>query len=251
MTSRTNQEWDPVAYERHGRFVSDLGAPVLDLLQAAEGERILDLGCGDGALTLKIARMGCEVLGVDRSGPMVEATRALGVDADVMDGETLAFDQPFDAVFSNAALHWMPNAEQVIDGVWQALKPGGRFVAEFGGYGNIATIAGALNAALIARGLPVPRPWFFPTPEQYRALLEKRGFVVDFLTLVPRPTALPGDVGDWLSTFAQPFTTGVPEQERPAFIASLVDELRPTMCDAEGMWWADYVRIRCRATKPG
>ncbi|MET3654850.1 class I SAM-dependent methyltransferase [Dyella japonica] len=250
MTCKTDQQWDPVAYERHGRFVSDLGTPVLDLLQAAEGERILDLGCGDGALTLKIAGRGCDVLGVDSSLPMVEAARARGLDAEVMDGQMLAFDQPFDAVFSNAALHWMPKAEQVIDGIWKALKPGGRFVAEFGGHGNIATIAGALEAALAARGLRIPRPWFFPTPERYNALLKKRGFIVDFLALVPRRTALPGDAGDWLSTFAQPFIMEVSDDERPAFIAALLEELRPVMCDDKGTWWADYVRVRCRASKP-
>lgn len=250
MNSRIDQQWDPAAYDRHGRFVSDLGAPVLDLLQAVEGERILDLGCGDGALTQKIARMGCDVLGVDQSQPMVEATRALGLDAEVMDGQMLAFDQQFDAVFSNAALHWMPNAEQVVDGIWKALKPGGRFVAEFGGHGNVASIVRALEAALLARGLRVPHPWFFPTMERYRTMMEERGFVVDVLTLMPRPTALPGDVGDWLSTFAQPFIMEIPDVERPAFIASLVESLRPSMRDEKGTWWADYVRIRCRASRP-
>lgn len=250
MSLKTDQQWDPVAYERHGRFVSDLGTPVLELLQAVEGERILDLGCGDGALTQKIARMGCDVLGVDQSQAMVEAARALGLHAQVMDGQRLAFEQTFDAVFSNAALHWMPDAEQVIDGVWNALKPGGRFVAEFGGDGNVAAIVGALEAALLARGLDVPRPWFFPTPDDYRSLLEKRGFVVDFLALVPRPTALPGDVGDWLLTFAQPFTKEIPDGERPAFIGAVVEALRPSMRDAKGTWWADYVRIRCRARRP-
>ena len=249
MTSHDEQQWNPIAYQQHGRFVSDLGAPVLDLLEARKGERILDLGCGDGALTRKLAEMGCDVLGVDSSAPMVEAARALGLDAKVMDGQSLDFRDEFDAVFSNAALHWMPHAERVIAGVWRALKPGGHFVAEFGGHGNVATIVGALRAALVARRADIPNPWFFPTPEQYRALLEKQGFHVQFVALSPRPTLLPGDVRAWLTTFAQPFLSAVAEEERPAFLAELADSLRAPLCDADGKWWADYVRIRRHASK--
>jgi trans-aconitate methyltransferase len=250
MTPNDNQQWDPVAYQQHGRFVSDLGTPILDLLDARKGERILDLGCGDGALTRRLVDMGCDVVAVDSSEPMVKAARALGVNAKVMNGESLDFHQEFDAVFSNAALHWMPLAEKVVAGVWDALKPGGRFVAEFGGHGNVATIVNALSAALTERHANVPSPWFFPTPETYRALLEKQGFEVKFIALVPRPTLLPGDVRAWLTTFAQPFLSAVVEEDRPAFLAGLVDTLRAPMCDAEGKWWADYVRIRCYAGKP-
>ena len=250
MTTPIDQHWNPSEYERHGRFVSDLGGPILELLQAKAGEDILDLGCGDGALTLKIAQLGCEVLGVDYSAPMVEATKALGVEAKVMSGESLMFDREFDAVFSNAAIHWIPNPERVVAGVWQALKHGGRFVAEFGGHGNVATIVNALQAALIERDLDVPQPWFFPTAEQYRALLENQGFKVQFVTLVPRPTLLPGDVGGWIATFAQPFISAIAHDERAAFVSSLVDSLREKMCDESGKWWADYVRIRCHASKP-
>ncbi|GFZ89904.1 class I SAM-dependent methyltransferase [Dyella caseinilytica] len=249
MTSHNEQQWDPIAYQQHGRFVSDLGASILDLLEARTGERILDLGCGDGALTRKLVDMGCDVLGVDSSTPMVEATRALGVEARMMDGQSLDFHGEFDAVFSNAALHWMPHAEHVLAGVWRALKPGGRFVAEFGGHGNVATIVNALHAALAARHVDIPNPWFFPTPEHYRALLEKQGFQVHFVALLPRPTLLPGDVRAWLTTFAQPLLSAVAEEERPACLAALADTLRASMCDADGKWWADYMRIRCHASK--
>jgi SAM-dependent methyltransferase len=245
----TSQQWDPIEYQRHGRFVSDLGSPVLDLLDARAGERILDLGCGDGALTIKLVQKGCDVLGVDNSAPMVEAARKNGVNAIEMDGTSLNFQNEFDAVFSNAALHWIPHPERVIEGIWHALKSGGRFVAEFGGHGNVATIVSALQSALITRHVDVPKPWFFPTSEQYQALLEQQGFKVEWVALVPRATLLPSDVGAWLGTFAQPFTSAIAAEERIDFIASLVDALRKPMCDADGRWWADYVRIRCRAIK--
>src|SRR5271167_2514816 len=141
--TNTNQSWDPDAYARNARFVSDLGAPVLELLAPQAGERILDLGCGDGALTIRLAAMGCDVVGVDSSAPQIEAARRLGLDARVADGARLAFD----AVFSNAAIHWMKPPDDVIAGVWRALRSGGRFVGEFGGYGCVETIKRALIEA--------------------------------------------------------------------------------------------------------
>lgn len=244
------QSWNPEQYARNARFVSDLGMPVVEWLAPQSGERILDLGCGDGALSVKLAAMGCEVIGVDSSAEMIHAARALGLDARVVNGTALAFSDEFDAVFSNAALHWMGQPERVIDGVWAALKPGGRFVGEFGGYGNVASIVAALSAALQARGLPVRNPWFFPAPEAYRALLEGRGFTVERIVLVPRPTPLPGDVGGWLETFASPFVVDLPEGERGAFFAEVVESLRGTLCNAAGQWTADYVRLRFTAAKP-
>ena len=153
----TSQSWDPDAYARNARFVSDLGAPAVELLAPRAGERILDLGCGDGALTNKLVAMGCDVVGVDSSAPQVEAARRLGLDARVADGARLDFDAEFDAVFSNAAIHWMKRADDVIAGVWRALKPGGRFVAEFGGHGCVETIKRALTDALAAAVSTVTR----------------------------------------------------------------------------------------------
>jgi SAM-dependent methyltransferase len=248
----TGQTWDPERYARNARFVSDLGAPVVELLAPCAGERILDLGCGDGALTAKLVELGCRVIGVDASAEQIAAARALGLDAHVGSGETLTFDDEFDAVFSNAALHWMKRADVVIDGVWRALAPGGRFVAEFGGDGCVATIIGALGGALARRGHDVRavNPWYFPTVADYRARLEQRGFVVSSIALIPRPTPLPGDVTGWLETFAESFTTVLPEAERAAFLAEVQDALRPSLCDAEGRWTADYVRLRFAAIKP-
>ncbi|MGH7789991.1 MAG: class I SAM-dependent methyltransferase, partial [Candidatus Binatia bacterium] len=146
------QSWDPERYARNARFVAELGAPVVELLAPRAGERVLDLGCGDGALTERLVALGCAVVGVDASPEQIAAARARGLDAHVVPGEGLAFAAEFDAVFSNAALHWMKNADVVIDGVWRALRPGGRFVGECGGAGCVAQIVAALAAALARRG---------------------------------------------------------------------------------------------------
>lgn len=247
-----SQTWDPERYARNARFVSDLGAPVVALLAPQPGERILDLGCGDGVLTRKLADLGCEVVGVDGSPQQVAAARSLGVDARVMDGERLELDGVFDAVFSNAALHWMRRANRVIDGVWQLLRPGGRFVAECGGHGCVATIVGALDRALANRGIDSRRlnPWYFATVEDYETRLRARGFTIRSIALIPRPTPLPGDVTGWLETFAESFTTALEPGDRPAFLAEVQSLLEPHLRDADGRWTADYVRLRFAAEKP-
>jgi SAM-dependent methyltransferase len=242
--------WAPAQYAEHARFVFDLGIPVLELLAPKPGEHILDLGCGDGALTLKLARLDCAVVGVDASPEMVAAAQSLGLTVQVMDGQTLPFINEFDAVFSNAALHWMKQPKAVIAGVWRALKPGGRFVAEFGGYGNVATIIAAIESALASRGMTVASPWFFPRPEEYKDLLEVIGFEVNTIVLIPRPTPLPGDMSGWLETFAQPYTAALPANQTGGFISEVVEDLRPMLCGAGGNWRADYVRLRFFATKP-
>jgi SAM-dependent methyltransferase len=246
----TAQTWDPERYARNARFVSDLAAPVVELLSPRAGERILDLGCGDGVLTAKFAAMGCEVVGVDGSAAQAEAARKLGLDARVMDGQNLSFEGEFDAVFSNAALHWMRNPEAVIAGVRRALRQRGRFVAEFGGHGCCAMIKKALVDALNRRGMDGESavPWYFPTVEEYSALLNKSGFSVDYIALIPRPTALPGDITGWLETFGESFTACLPMTERPAYFAEVREVLRPEICDSDGRWTADYVRLRFAAT---
>jgi trans-aconitate methyltransferase len=250
MTLPHTQHWNPEQYGKNARFVSDLGMPVVELLSPQSGERVLDLGCGDGALSLKLIDLGCRVVGVDSNAEMIRAAKSVGLDAYVMGGQSLIFENEFDAVFSNAVLHWIKEPEQVIAGVWRALKPSGRFVGEFGGYGNVATIVTALESALSARGEAAPNPWYFPRPEEYRKLLEIRGFEVNTIDLIPRPTLLPGDVGGWLETFAQPYTSVLPVVERQGFIAEVVEALRHMLCDTNGDWKADYVRLRFSATKP-
>jgi SAM-dependent methyltransferase len=191
------QSWDPERYARNARFVADLGAPVVDLLAPRAGERILDLGCGDGVLTAKLASMGCHVIGVDASAPQIEAARKLGLDARVMNGEALNFDGDFDAVFSNAALHWMSNPAKVIAGVRRALKPHGRFVAEFGGRGCVAKIRKALIEALNRRRIngEAASPWYFPTVEEYSQQLMRGGFVASCIALIPEEIEQAAEAG--------------------------------------------------------
>ncbi len=243
------QSWDPDRYARNARFVSDLGMPVVELLAAQPAERILDLGCGDGALTAKLVAMGCEVVGVDASEPQIRGARAIGLDARVMDGEHLTFSSEFDAVFSNAALHWMRHPDDVIAGVKRALRPHGRFVAEMGGHRCVEKIRTALVDALNRRGLDGARavPWYFPDVEEYSGRLVKGGFIVKYIALIPRPTPLPGDVSGWLETFAENFTSKLAPADRPAFIDEVREVLRPQLCDSSGKWTADYTRLRFAA----
>lgn len=247
-----SQTWNSQTYAENARFVSELGLPVVDWLQPVAGERILDLGCGDGVLTLKLQNLDCQVMGVDTSPEFVAAAQALGLDARLLDGHQLPFDSEFDAVFSNAALHWMTEPSQVIAGVWRSLKPGGRFVGEFGGAGNVAIIVEALAHALSLRGIDpaLVNPWYFPSNEAYQSQLMAQGFVVHRIKRIPRPTPLTCDLQGWLVTFANPFLDAVPVAEHPAFLQDVEDHAKPHLCNSAGNWFADYVRLRFMATKP-
>jgi len=244
------QAWDASRYAAHARFVAELGMPVVELLAPRPGERILDLGCGDGALTARLAELGCEVIGVDADPDMVGAARERGVDARLADGVSLPFAREFDAVFSNAALHWMrSDPDAVVAGVARALRPGGRFVGEFGGHGNVAAISVALLAVLAQRGIDGRHgyPWYFPTPGAYGALLERQGFAVRTMELIPRPTPLPTGMRAWLEVFGNPFLTEVALEDRPAVLEEAVALLETVLCDRAGNWTADYVRLRFAA----
>lgn len=248
----TSQTWDPDRYRRNAGFVADYGESMIRTLEAGPGDTVLDLGCGDGRLTRKIADTGATVLGVDTSAEQVAAARAMGLDAEVADAAALRFDNAFDAVFSNAALHWVKDADTAIDGVWRALKPGGRFVGELGGAGNVATVTDAMAAALAARGIDIAAlwPWFFPDADDYRARLERRGFRIVSIEHFDRPTPIPGRLGDWLETFGESFLAAVPEAERPALKDAVEARTRGILhADGEG-WHVDYVRLRFHAVKP-
>lgn len=245
------QQWTAGSYDTHARFVSDLASGVVEWLAPRPGERILDVGCGDGVLTAELRDMGVEVTGVDSSEDFVSAARGRGLDARVMDGEALTFGPEFDAVFSNAALHWMPRADEVATGVARALKPGGRFVAEFGGHGNVAAICTAMRAVARARGgdLSLANPWYFPAPRIYQALLESHGFEVKRIALIPRPVVLKTGIEGWLMLFRKPFFAQFGEAAQQA-LEETIDLLRPALCDGDGNWTADYVRLRVEAVKP-
>ena len=246
-----SQQWNACRYAKNARFVSDLGEPVLDLLNPQPGERILDLGCGDGALTEKIIARGADVLGVDGSEDMVAAARKRGIDARVIDAFQLGFNSEFDAVFSNAALHWMKrDPEAVIQGVRRALKLGGHFVGEMGGHGNVAAITVALCSALERYGVKDATaiiPWYFPSVGEYQRRLENNGFRVEYIELIPRLTPLPTGMRAWLETFAIPFIKSVPKSSRGEFLDGVTEKLRPVLCDSSERWIADYVRLRFRA----
>jgi trans-aconitate methyltransferase len=250
LEEKSSQEWKADRYAQHAHFVPALGQPVLDLLKPRAGERVLDLGCGDGVLTEKIAAAGATVIGVDAGPDMIAAARRRGLEAQVMDGQRLTFNGEFDAVFSNAALHWMKaDPDAVIVGVRRALKPGGRFVGEMGGHGCVAAIIIAMTAVLEKHGISAGNttPWYFPTVDDYRGRLERGGFAVDYIELIPRPTPLPTNMAGWLDTFGEPFFRRLPETDRIPARDEVAAMLRPVLCDEQGRWTADYMRLRFAA----
>lgn len=243
------KQWSAEQYAHNARFVSDLGVPVLKLLSPQAGEFILDLGCGDGALTQKLVAAGARVLGVDASGDMVAAAKKRGLNVRQAQAQSLPFENQFDAVFSNAALHWMTDSEAVVASVARALKPSGRFVGEFGGHGNVAAICTAMLAAIRLCGIdrPLTLPWYYPTDDEYRTLLESHGFKVDYVELIPRPTPLPTGLRGWLETFGDAMLIEVDPSRRSRVYDQAIELLRPSLCDASGRWSADYVRLRFHA----
>jgi len=249
-----SQQWRAANYADHAHFVPALGQPVLDLLNAQPSERVLDLGCGDGVLTEKLVALGAQVVGIDSSPDMIAAARQRGLDARVTDARALVFENEFDAVFSNAVLHWIKDdPDAPIAGVFRALKNGGRFVGELGGHACVGAITVALVASLEHRGVQDAAswiPWYFPTVDDYELRLRRAGFVPRSVKLIPRPTPLPTGMRGWLNTFANPFCAALPSEERGSFLDEVTALLKPVLCDADGRWTADYIRLRFAAIKP-
>ncbi|UWZ83257.1 class I SAM-dependent methyltransferase [Occallatibacter riparius] len=242
------QNWDPQAYGREGAFVHKLAGGVVEWLDAKPGERILDLGCGDGQLTAQLAAIGTNITGVDSSAAMVEAAKSRGIAAEQGSAEQLPFPaNQFDAVFSNAALHWVRGQDEMMAEVHRVLKRGGRFVVEMGGHGNIAAIRVALMAVLARHGYAYREDGvnYYPTPAGYRARLERHGFSIERIELIPRPTPLPeGGMAGWLNTFRRGVLDGLPQELRPAIVNETCALLEPALKDEDGGWVADYVRLR-------
>jgi trans-aconitate methyltransferase len=248
MSSVTGQTWNTDAYATNGRFVATLASAVVELLAPNAGERILDLGCGDGALTEQIAATGALVTGVDNSPAMLDAARKRGLQVEQHSADELPYDRQFDAVFSNAALHWLSEERHpaLLRGVHRALRPGGRFVAEMGGQGNIAAIRTALSAVMEANSLDTEAAAasFYPAPAVYQRLLEAAGFTVESMELIPRPTPLPNGMEAWLETFRNGVLDRLAPEDRLAAVRKTVKLLEPILRDGDGNWTGDYVRLR-------
>ena len=255
----TEKTWNAALYDDKGAFVWKHGQGVVELLAPQPGERILDLGCGTGHLTKRIAESGAGIVGIDKSSAMIEEARRLypHLRFEIADGTDYHFDEPFDAVFSNAAIHWMKDQAAVARSIFQSLKPGGRFVAEFGGKGNIRAIRAALRAAVEAVGESIeaePFARYYPSIGEYATLLEAQGFRVAFASHFDRPTKLDnGEQGlrNWLFTFTDNVVDSLPADKREAVIAEVEQRLRPELF-RDGSWFADYRRLRVRALRePG
>ena len=252
MTNR----WDAAQYDAKHAFVYEKAKGLVELLAPQPGERILDLGCGTGALTAEIAKRGAEILGVDQSEEMIAQARkkfpALHFEA--LDARQLRFNAEFDAVFSNAVLHWIPEAEQVIAGVAQALKSGGRLVAEFGGKGNIRKLVDGFHRAFAALNMREPEgvsPWFYPSIAEYAGLLERHGLEVREASLFDRPTVLEeGERGleTWIRVFRQTFLEKMSEQDAQRWIQEVEQQCRGELF-RNGNWVLDYRRLRIAAWK--
>ncbi len=243
-----SDRWDSSLYDDRHSFVWKKAGDLIDLLDPRPGERVLDLGCGTGHLTAQIAARGAEAVGLDGSLSMIAQARqnyprlrfVLG------DARAFEFDDPFDAVFSNAALHWIPEAAIVVAGVARALKPGGRFVLEMGAKGNVARIVGTLAAVLEEAGYPARNPWYFPSAGEYAALLEQHGFEVQSLWTFERWNKLEHPekgLREWIEMFAGAWFEGVPAEAREGIVGAIESRLRSSLW-RDGAWWADYRRLR-------
>jgi len=251
----TAEHWNAGLYDAKHSFVWEKARGLLEWLAPQKGERILDLGCGTGQLSSEIAANGAEVVGVDRSPEMVAEARNKfpALRFEVCDARSLTFENDFDAVFSNAALHWIPEAEPVVAGIARALRAGGRFIAEFGGHGNVRHVVAALEQALTEVGISPDgvSSWYYPSIAEYSSLLESHGLEVRQALLFDRPTQLEdGERGfdAWINMFCGSFLARVPEAKRSGYLRAVEDAARPLLWKG-AHWELDYRRLRLSAWK--
>ncbi len=254
VTVKPTQSWNARLYEQNHAFVWQYGENLLNLLDAQPGEAILDLGCGTGQLTHQIAATGATVIGIDRSAEMIQqaTTNYPEITFQVADARDFQVDRLLDAVFSNAVLHWIPEADAVIRSIHASLKPSGRFVAELGGKDNVQKIVAALQQAFAEQGLTPPSlPWYFPSISDYATRLEQQGFEVQYAVLFDRPTELTaGEAGlaNWLEMFAGTMLRALLPNQKQQVVRSIETQLRDSLYQ-NGHWIADYRRLRIQACK--
>ena len=250
--STNGHKWDPKGYDEHAHYVYKLGEPLIALLSPVEGEKILDLGCGHGELSLRICELGCEITGVDLSPEMVEAAKENGINAILADARKLSFDNEFDGIITNAAIHWMSDINNVLESCYNALKVGGRFVGEFGGEGNVGKIISATSKYFESHPElgEFAMPWYFPSVDEFSYELENTGFFIEYIELIDRPTPLPTGIKGWLITYYHGLMAPFTEKQKEALLNDLSELLRPDLYNEDSATWhADYVRLRFKAQK--
>ena len=247
---KDTNNWDATKYHQHADFVSVLGMPLVDLLNPKINEQIFDLGCGEGTLAMEIKKFGSIVTAIDLSADMVVKSREKGLDAHVMSVIDLPFENNFDAVFSNAVLHWVKESELAVKNIYQSLKNGGRFIAEFGGYGNVDMIVSAMREVFAKHKEygEFNDLWFFPSVQEYQKILETFGFEVNYIELIPRQTPI-DDISNWLDIFANGVITHLAKAQQINFKQEVKELLKPKLYDDKNGWVADYVRLRLKAIK--
>lgn len=250
-----NIKWNADKYTEDFAFVHEYGKSVIELIDADKGSSVLDLGCGNGALTNALQERGYLVKGLDASKELLDIAGKNYPLIEFVQGDAVDFtlSEPVDVVFSNAVFHWINRERQqdMLTCVYNALKKNGQFVFEFGGYGNNRCIHSALATIFSEYGYRYEMPFYFPTISEYTTLLENTGFRVNYAILFDRLTELKGENGlrDWINMFVKlPFSMVGAEQEKNAMIDKAVDSLRRDLY-IDGIWYADYVRIRIRAIR--
>ena len=249
-TQKETNHWNPNSYNRHTAFVSELALPVVDLLDPKNGEKILDAGCGEGTLAVEIIRRGAKIIGVDMSAEMIGQCQAKGIESYVGSVTDLPYDEVFDAVFSNAVLHWVKDARTAVQNIAKSLKCDGRFVCEFGGEGNAYHVISAMQEVFAnhpAFGI-FENPWYFPSVEAYRTLLESEGLRVEYIELIPRPTPM-DDISNWLDIFANGITSHLTKAQFEIFKQECKEILKKTNYSKDEGWIVDYKRLRVKAVK--